>query len=295
MKRDILSFADMTVGELNELFRLSKRLKKKRISSELKGKVLALVFEKPSLRTRFTFETGMFELGGYAVYLAPQDIGLGKRESVPDVARNLSRWASGIMARTFEHRTVAELAQYASIPVINGLSDLEHPCQVLADMFTIWERRGDFLGLKLAWVGDGNNVCNSLALASRALGFSMNIATPKGYEPRLKIKNQKSKIKITNDPLEAVKGADIIYTDVWTSMGQESEREKRLKRFKGFQVNRELLKNAKKNCLIMHCLPAHRGEEITDDIIDGPHSIVFDQSENRLHAQKALLLKLLLK
>ncbi len=288
MKKDVLSFADMTVSDLNELFELSKKLKKHRISSALTGRVLALIFEKPSLRTRFTFETGMFELGGYAIYLAPQDIGLGKRECVPDVARNLSRWASGIMARTFEHRTVAELAQYATIPVINGLSDLEHPCQVLADMFTIWEKKGDFSGLKLAWVGDGNNVCNSLIISSRTLGFSMSIATPKGYEP-------KSKIKITNDPKEAVKDADIVYTDVWTSMGQENKRDERIKRFEGFQINEELLKNAKKNYLIMHCLPAHRGEEITDDVIDGPHSIVFDQSENRLHVQKALLLKLLSK
>lgn len=294
MRKDLLSFADLGREDILELFELAAHLKRDRLSTALKGKVLAMVFEKPSLRTRFTFETGMFELGGHAIYLAPQDIGLGKRESVPDVARNLSRWAAGIMARTFKHNTITELAQYANIPVINGLSDLEHPCQVLADMFTIWEKRGDFSGLKLAWVGDGNNVCNSLILASKTLGFSMSIATPKGYEPRLKIKNKKSKIKIMNDPKEAVKNADIIYTDVWTSMGQETEREKRLERFKGFQINRELLKNAKKDYLIMHCLPAHRGEEITGDVIDGPHSIVFDQSENRLHAQKSLLLKLLI-
>lgn len=295
MKRDILSFADLTADDLSELFKVSRRIKRDRISTALGGKILALIFEKPSLRTRFTFEAGMYELGGYAVYLAPQDIGLGKRECVSDVARNLSRWASGIVARTFEHATVTELARYASIPVINGLSDLEHPCQVLADMFTIWEKREDFSNLKLAFVGDGNNVCNSLIHASRILGFSMSIATPRGYEPRLKIKVQKSKIKITNDPMEAVEDADVIYTDVWTSMGQEAERERRLEKFGEFQINGKLLNNAKANCLVMHCLPAHRGEEITDDVIDGPHSIVFDQSENRLHAQKALLLKLLSK
>ncbi|MCK4329383.1 ornithine carbamoyltransferase, partial [candidate division WOR-3 bacterium] len=222
----------------------------------------------------------------------PQDIGLGKRESIPDAARNLSRWASGIMARTFEHKTVLQLAKYATIPVINGLSDLEHPCQVLADMFTIWEKRGTFSNIKLAWVGDGNNVCNSLIIASKILKFYLSISTPRGYEPNKKFTNTSS-IYVTNDPLDAVKEADIIYTDVWTSMGQEMEREERLKKFKEFQVNNSLLKKAKSDCLIMHCLPAHRGEEITDDVIDGPQSIVFDQAENRLHAQKALLVKLL--
>ncbi len=295
MKKDFLSFSDLSKRDLYDLFELSKKLKKNRLSKELNGKVLALIFEKSSLRTRFTFDAGIYELGGYGVYLAPQGIGLGTRESISDVARNLSRWASGIMARVFEHKTVEELARYASIPVINGLSDAEHPCQVLADMFTIWERRRDFSEIKLAWLGDGNNVCNSLMLASEILGFPMSVATPKGYEPRLKIKNHKSKIKITNDPSDAVRDADIIYTDVWTSMGQEEEREKRLSRFREFQINERLMGNAKGDCLVMHCLPAHRGEEITDEVIDGPNSIVFDQAENRLHAQKALLLKLLLK
>ncbi len=292
MRKHFLSFSDMTSSELYDLFELSKKLKKDKISPILNGKVLALIFEKPSLRTRFTFEAGMFELGGYAIYLAPQDIGLGKRESIPDAARNLSRWASGIMARTFEHKTVLQLAKYATIPVINGLSDLEHPCQVLADMFTIWEKRGTFSNIKLAWVGDGNNVCNSLIIASKILKFYLSISTPRGYEPNKKFTNTSS-IYVTNDPLDAVKEADIIYTDVWTSMGQEMEREERLKKFKEFQVNNSLLKKAKSDCLIMHCLPAHRGEEITDDVIDGPQSIVFDQAENRLHAQKALLVKLL--
>ncbi|MCK4255662.1 ornithine carbamoyltransferase [candidate division WOR-3 bacterium] len=292
MRKHFLSFSDMTSGELYDLFELSKKLKKDKISPILNGKVLALIFEKPSLRTRFTFEAGMFELGGYAIYLAPQDIGLGKRESIPDAARNLSRWASGIMARTFEHKTVLQLAKYATIPVINGLSDIEHPCQVLADMFTIWEKRGTFSNIKLAWVGDGNNVCNSLIIASKILKFDLSISTPSGYEPNKKFTNTSS-IYVTNEPLDAVKEADIIYTDVWTSMGQEMEREERLKKFKEFQVNNNLLKKAKSDCLIMHCLPAHRGEEITDDVIDGPQSIVFDQAENRLHAQKALLVKLL--
>ncbi len=292
MRKHFLSFSDMTSSELYDLFELSKKLKKDKISPILNGKVLALIFEKPSLRTRFTFEAGMFELGGYAIYLAPQDIGLGKRESIPDAARNLSRWASGIMARTFEHKTVLQLAKYATIPVINGLSDIEHPCQVLADMFTIWEKRGTFSNIKLAWVGDGNNVCNSLIIASKILKFDLSISTPGGYEPNKKFTNTSS-IYVTNEPLDAVKEADIIYTDVWTSMGQEMEREERLKKFKEFQVNNNLLKKAKSDCLIMHCLPAHRGEEITDDVIDGPQSIVFDQAENRLHAQKALLVKLL--
>lgn len=294
MKKDFLSLSDATAEDLYELFELSKRLKKHRISKELSGKVLALIFEKPSLRTRFTFDAGIYELGGYGIYLSPQDIGLSKRESIPDVARNLSRLASGIMARVFKHETVESLAKNASVPVINGLSDLEHPCQVLADMFTIWEHKKSFSDLKLAWVGDGNNVCNSLILAAKILGFSMSVATPEGYEPRLKIKNQKSKIKITNKPSEAVRDADIVYTDVWTSMGQEAEREERLRIFSEFQVNERLLKNAREDILVMHCLPAHRGEEITDGVIDGPNSIVFDQAENRLHAQKALLLTLLI-
>lgn len=285
MTKDLISISDLTKEDFFLLFELSARLKKNRLSDALKGKVLAMIFEKPSLRTRFTFETGMYELGGHAIYLAPQDIGLGKREGVPDVARNLSRWAGGIMARVFEHKTVQQLADYSDIPVINGLSDLEHPCQILADLFTIWEKNRLY-GLKLAWVGDGNNVCNSLIIASKIVGFSIYISTPKGYEPRLEK-------RIIDDPREAVEDADIIYTDVWTSMGQETEREERLVRFKNFQINRGLLSHAKKSCLVMHCLPAHRGEEITDEVIDGPQSIVWDQAENRLHTQKALLLKLL--
>ena len=286
MRKDLISFSDLTKEEIFALFELSAGLKKNRLSDVLNGKVLAMIFEKPSLRTRFTFETGMYELGGHAIYLAPSDIGLGKREGIPDVARNLSRWAGAIMARVYEHKAVQQLAEYADVPVINGLSDLEHPCQVLADLFTIWEKKG-FSQLKLAWVGDGNNVCNSLIIASKILDFSLAISTPRGYEPTINYKT-------IDDPTKAVEDADIIYTDVWTSMGQETEREERIERFKDFQVNKKLLSYAKKSCLVMHCLPAHRGEEITDEVIDGSQSIVFDQSENRLHTQKALMLKLLL-
>lgn len=305
MRKDLVSIADITREEMLDLFQLAIDMKDKLKKGEehhyLKGKVLAMIFEKPSLRTRVTFETGMYQLGGYAIYLAPQDIKLGKRESVPDVARNLSRWVNGIMARTFAHRTVLELAENATVPVINGLSDLEHPCQILADLLTVKEHKGELKGLKLAWVGDGNNVCNSLMLASGILGINMTVSTPKGYEPpeevvkQAKIFAQKTGGSITlfNDPFEGVRDADIVYTDVWASMGQEAEREKRLKDFRGYQVNQGLIKHAKGDVIVMHCLPAHRGEEITDDVIDGPHSVVLDEAENRLHAQKALLVKLM--
>ena len=305
MRKDLVSIADITREEMLDLFQLAIDMKDKLKKGEehhyLRGKVLAMIFEKPSLRTRVTFETGMYQLGGYAIYLAPQDIKLGKRESVPDVARNLSRWVNGIMARTFAHRTVLELAENATVPVINGLSDLEHPCQILADLLTVKEHKGELKGLKLAWIGDGNNVCNSLMLASGILGVHMTVSTPKGYEPpeevvkQAKIFAQKNGGSITlfNDPFEGVRDADIVYTDVWASMGQEAEREKRLKDFRGFQVNQDLIKHAKGDVIVMHCLPAHRGEEITDDVIDGPHSVVLDEAENRLHAQKALLVKLM--
>ena len=305
MRKDLVSIADLTKEEMLELFELAIEMKdkvKKGVEHHhLKGKVLAMIFEKPSLRTRVTFETGMYQLGGYAIYLAPQDIKLGQRESVPDVARNLSRWVDGIMARTFAHKTVTDLAENATIPVINGLSDLEHPCQILADFLTIKEHKGDFEGLKLAWVGDGNNVCNSLMLASGILGVHMTVTTPAGYEPPEDIVKQAQElaqksggsITLYNDPFEGVKNADVIYTDVWASMGQEAEREKRLRDFQGYQVNSKLLENAKNDVIVMHCLPAHRGEEITDDVLDGPHSVVLDEAENRLHAQKALLVKLM--
>jgi ornithine carbamoyltransferase len=293
MEKDFISFGDLNKDEIQEIFTIAGRMKSKTVLQRpLDGKILAMLFEKPSLRTRFTFEAGMFELGGHSIYLAPSDIGLGKRESVKDVALNLSRWADGIMARTFSHTTILELAKYAKIPVINALSDIEHPCQALSDVFTIYEKQGDLEKLVLAYIGDGNNVCHSLMLASQTLGMKMKIATPEGYKP-LNDYIEKSNPYITHDPYDAVRDADVVYTDVWTSMGKEDEREERKKRFQLFQVNEKLIENAKVNVLVMHCLPAHRGEEITDKVIDGPHSIVLDQAENRLHVQKALLVKLL--
>jgi len=289
MKKDFLSIRDLSKKEVEELFLLTKRLKQTKIGDvghrqvvSLQDKVFALVFEKPSLRTRVTFETAIYELGGSPIYLSPQDIGLGKRESIPDVARNLSLWVSGIIARVFAHQSIVELAQYATIPVINALSDLEHPCQALADLFTIYEKFKSFDGLKFAYIGDGNNVCRSLMLLAETCGLKLWVATPKGYEPN-------AKLRTLNDPIEAIRNADVVYTDVWASMGQETEKENRMKIFKDFQINKELLKYAKPECLIMHCLPAHRGEEITSEVLDSKNSIVLQQASNRLHTQKALL------
>jgi ornithine carbamoyltransferase len=249
-----------------------------------------MIFEKPSLRTRVTFETGMTQLGGHAIYLAPADIQLGKRESVPDVAQNLSRWVDIIMARVFEHQKITDLARSAAIPVINGLCDQEHPCQILCDLMTVVEKKGDLAETTIAYVGDGNNVCNSFVAASAVLGFNLNIATPKGYEPAKDYLAKAEKVRLTNDPEEAVRDADVINTDVWASMGHEGEAEKRKKAFMPYQLNARLLRSVrKKDYLVMHCLPAHRGEEITDEVIDGPHSVVFDQAENRLHIQKGIM------
>ncbi|MCS7257845.1 MAG: ornithine carbamoyltransferase, partial [candidate division WOR-3 bacterium] len=267
----------------------------------LLGKSCALIFEKPSLRTRVTFELAITQLGGVPIYLTQSDIGLGKREAISDIARNLSRWVNGIIARTYAHKTLLELAQYSTISVINALSDLEHPCQALADFLTIYEKRGKLEGTKLAWVGDGNNVCHSLMLGAALLGMTMKIATPKGYEPNPSILTKaqeyairnNAKLIITNDPKEAVKDSEFIYTDTWISMGQEAEVDIRRQIFRPFQVNKELLSYAPHNYYIMHCLPAHRGEEITDEVLDGPHSIVLDQAENRLHVQRAVLFLLL--
>jgi len=305
VKKDLVSITDLSKDEMLRLFKLARELKEKVKRGKeyhiLKGKVLAMIFEKPSLRTRVTFETGIYQLGGYGIYLAPTDIKLGKREAVPDVARNLSRWVNGIMARTFAHKTVTDLAENASVPVINGLSDLEHPCQILADFLTIQEHKGNFKGLKLAFIGDGNNVAHSLMLASAILGANFTLGCPSGYEANPEIvdkaknlaKGTGSIVKIVNDPVEAVRDADIIYTDVWASMGQEDEAEKRKMDFQRFQVNTRLLEVAKKDAVVMHCLPAHRGEEITSEVLDGPHSIVLDEAENRLHAQKALMVMLM--
>jgi ornithine carbamoyltransferase len=293
MKRDFITMFDLKKEEIHDIFELAKTLKdsqKKGVEHRiLKNKTLAMVFEKPSLRTRVTFETGMTQLGGHAIYLAPSDIQLGTRETVPDAAKNLSRWVDIVMARVFAHKTVDDLAKSSSIPVINGLSDLEHPCQIMADLFTVSEKTGPLDGLTIAYVGDGNNVCNSFVAASILLGFSLRIATPAGYEPEKTYTEKAANAVLSNDPIEAVAEADIVYTDVWASMGQEKEAAERKNVFKKFQLNADLLMHAKKDHLVMHCLPAHRGEEITDDIIDGPHSIVFDEAENRLHVQKSIM------
>ena len=305
MKRDLISIHDLSREEIEELFTLAQdlkgRLKKKRPYPLLPGKTLAMIFEKPSLRTRVTFEVAMTQLGGHAIYLAPQDIRLGERETVEDGARNLSRWVDGIVARSFRHEMVERLAQYATVPVINGLTDLLHPCQVLSDLFTLKQWRGRMEGLQVAFIGDGNNVCNSWLFGAAKTGVHFTVACPKGYEPDREVlakavedaKATGARLRVIHDPREAAKGSDILYTDVWTSMGQEEERTRRMRDFQGFQVNQALVKLAKKEVLVMHCLPAHRGEEITDEVMDGPHSVILDQAENRLHVQKAILVKLL--
>jgi len=299
--RDLVSMDDLSPEEVRFVLDTAVDLKRRAKAGDrpalLTGRVLAMIFEKPSLRTRVTFEVGMWELGGHAVYLAPQDVQLGARESVPDVARNLERWVGGIMARTFAHRTVQTLAEHARIPVINGLSDLEHPCQILGDLLTIRERFGHLDGLRVAWVGDGNNVCHSLLLGAAKVGMHVAVATPARYAPdpaivaraRESAPASGSRIEVGTDAKAAARGADVIYTDVWVSMGQEAEREAKIKAFSGYQVNGALTAQAAARAVVMHCLPAHRGEEITGEVLDGPQSVVLDQAENRLHAQKALL------
>jgi len=295
MKKDLLTINDLSVAEINEMLRLAGELKEKRqISSEpLKGKTLGLIFEKPSNRTRVSFEVGITELGGHAIYLGSYEIDLGKRESPEDVAKVLSRYLNGIIARTFSHKTVVELAKHSSIPVINGLTDYQHPCQALSDLFTIKEKKG-LNNITVAFIGDGNNVLNSLLYVCHKMGMKINAACPKGYEPSKDVlKDVAGSAMIFNSPEEAVKGADVIYTDVWTSMGQEKEYKKRLKAFKKYQVNSELVKLANKDVIVLHCLPAHRGQEITNEVMDSSASVILDQAENRLHVQKAILIKLL--
>jgi ornithine carbamoyltransferase len=305
MKKDLTTITDLDRDELNGLLEKARTLKAQiKTSRRLDiavGTMAALVFEKPSLRTRVTFEVAMRNLGGSALYLGPQDIGLGKRESVPDVAANLSRWVDCIIARVFEHEKITQLAQHATVPVINALSDLEHPCQILADLLTVLEHRGRLEGAIICWTGDGNNVCNSLMLASGLCGVNLRVATPKGFEPPAAVtatatqyaKRSGSELRLTYNPAEAARDADFLYTDVWASMGQENEAEQRRQIFRPFQLNRELLKSAKPGAKILHCLPAHREEEITAEVLDGPQSVILDQAENRLHAQRALLAELL--
>jgi ornithine carbamoyltransferase len=299
--KHFLSVEDLERDEVTRLFRLTAELKSRIKAGDratpLTGRTMALIFEKPSLRTRVTFEVGMIQLGGASVYLAAQEIGFGKRESVPDIARNLSRWVDIVTARVFSHATVEGLAKYATIPVINGLSDREHPCQAMADLFTLWERGLDLGKTRLAWIGDGNNVCHSVLLLGAQLGIDLIVATPPGFEPDPKVvetcRRRGGKVALTTDARDAAEGADVIYTDVWISMGQEAERERRHEAFQRFQVNETLLRFAAPRALVMHCLPAHRGEEITDSVLDGPQSVILDQAENRLHAQKAVILHLL--
>ncbi len=305
MKRDLVSIRDFTREEIEALFSLAtdlkRRLKRGKSHPRLSGKTLALIFEKPSLRTRVSFEVAMTHLGGHAIYLAPQDIRLGARETVEDGARNLSRWVDGIVARTFEHAQVERLAQYTTVPVINGLTDLLHPCQVLCDLFTLHEKREKLKGLRVAFIGDGNNVCNSWLYGAAKMGIHFTVACPKGYEPhrdvftkaRAESEATYAVLEITHDAARAAREADVLYTDVWASMGHEEQRAKRMRDFQGFQVNQSLVNLAQKDVQVMHCLPAHRGEEITDEVMDGQHSIVLDQAENRLHLQKAILVKLL--
>jgi ornithine carbamoyltransferase len=305
MKKDLLSLADLTTDEFWHILNVAQELKEERKDGDnqpiLMGKSLGMIFQKPSLRTRVSFEMAMQQLGGHALYLAPDEIQLGKRESVEDVARVLSRMVDCIMARVFAHKDVQTLAQYSRVPVINGLSDYSHPCQGLADFLTILEKKGVLRGLKLAWVGDGNNVLTSLLFGASKVGMHVSVATPRGFEPphvavdKAFVFSQESgcEIQIGYDPQAAVRGADVIYTDTWISMGQEAEKEQRRKLFPPYQVNAALVAQANPEVIVMHCLPAHRGDEITDEVADGPHSVLFDQAENRLHAQKGLLAVLL--
>ncbi len=292
----LISVSDLTPEEMNNLLDLAARMKEGRdlYMDALKGMSLAMIFEKPSTRTRVSFEVAMTELGGHALYLNYADLQLGRSETICDTARVLSRYVHAIMARVYHHETVSELARCADIPVINALSDMEHPCQLLADLLTIRERKGDLEGLRIAWIGDGNNVCNSLILGSAIAGMNLAVACPAGYEPDAGVVARAnelgSEVLITDDPVEAASGADVLYTDVWVSMGDEKEEEKRLMDFSGFQINSDLLSHAKSDCIVLHCLPAHRGQEISAEVLDGEHSVVLDQAENRLHAQKALLL-----
>jgi len=301
--KDFVSIRDFSPQEIQDLLLLGRQIKAYPdvYSEALKGKTLAMIFEKPSLRTRVTFDVGIQQLGGFALYLSPAEINLGQRESVYDVAKNLERMVQCIMIRTFAHAIVVQMAEYARIPVINGLTDFSHPCQAMGDFLTIWEVKGSLEKLKVAFVGDGNNVAHSLLFAGAQLGAEVVVATPPGYEPKAdaiawaseRARDTGGSCRITNHAKEAVSAADVVYTDVWASMGQEADAAKRLGVFRNYQVNSELFACAKRDAIFMHCLPAHRGEEVTNDVIDSPRSVVFQQAENRLHIQKAIMLELM--
>lgn len=297
--RDLLSLSLMTSKDIELVFATAQSIKQspREFAQALQSKTLALIFEKPSLRTRVTFHVGMTSMGGHAVFLDHSDTKLGERESIKDVAKNLERWVDGIVARTYKNKSVWELAEHASVPVINGLTDLLHPCQALSDYFTVLEKFGSLKGLKFAYVGDGNNTCHSLIDGAAMLGVELRIATPEGFEPNSRIvseaekviKGTGGKLEIQYSPEKAVRGASVVYTDVWASMGQEAETEDRAAIFSDYQVNRKLMSLAARNAVFMHCLPAHRGYEVAPNVIDSPQSIVYDQAENRLHVQKAIL------
>ncbi|EMI10177.1 ornithine carbamoyltransferase [Anoxybacillus gonensis] len=303
--KDFLTLADYSKEEIEYLLHLALELKEKQQNGErytpLSGKTLAMIFEKPSTRTRVSFEVGMVQLGGHALHLSSRDLQIGRGETIADTARVLSEYVDAIMIRTFEHEKVEELAHYATIPVINGLTDDDHPCQALADLLTIYEVKGKLQGLKLAYIGDGNNMAHALMLAAAKVGMHCAVASPKGYEPKEAVVNEAKNIAsesgativVTNDPYEAIVDADVVYTDVWASMGQEAEANERMHIFAPFQVNETLIQQAKSDFMFLHCLPAHRGEEVTEGVIDGVHSYIFQQAGNRLHAQKALLVSLL--
>ncbi len=296
-KRDFLAVTDLSKAEILELFRVARELKSDEKSAKpLAGKTLAMIFAKSSTRTRISFESGMYQLGGHALFLSSRDLQLGRGEPIKDTARVMSRYVDGIMIRTFAHSDVEELAEHATVPVINGLTDLLHPCQVLADMFTIEEALGGLEDRVVAWVGDGNNMANSWLNAAATVKFELRLACPKGYEPNREILETamgKTRIQITEDPEEAVRGAHVVNTDVWASMGQEDESEVRAEAFEGYGIDRKLMRLADEDAIFLHCLPAHRGEEVEAEVFEGPQSRVFDQAENRLHVQKALLVKLL--
>lgn len=302
--KDFLRLWDYSTAEIDDLLRLARDLKQKQKKGiphqYLQGKSLAMIFEKSSTRTRVSFEVGMAQLGGHSLFLSSSDIQLGRGETIPDTAQVLSRYVDGIMIRTFAHERVVELAKYATVPVINGLTDEHHPCQVMADLLTIQEYKGRLQGLKLCYIGDGNNMANSLLEGAVKMGMDIAIATPAGYEPDAEIVAQVKEygasngttVTVSSDPVGAIAEADVVYTDVWTSMGLEHEQELRLKQFQEYQINENLCKHAKSDYIMLHCLPAHRGEEVSEAILEGPHSVIFDQAENRLHAQKAILVKL---